>query len=721
MKKILTSLLLIFPFSFAFLAANGQTSAQEDPHTPSRCATDFEFNNHAKNNPSLLDLRNQGEQRISDFNKENSAAARTSSVPRIIPVVVHVLHQCGPENISKEQIQDEIRILNEDYRRLNADAAFTPAPFAAVGADCNIEFRLAQIDPNGNCTDGIVRVESIRTNSWAPRDSLKRVSYWPTDQYLNIWLVRSIYDANGTGGTILGYAHFPWDTTHQAITDGVVIRHDYFGSIGTAASSGNAGRVASHEVGHWLGLLHIWGDDNGACTGSDNCADTPNEADQIFGCPGGSAATAQFPYYDACTATGNGIMYMNYMDYTDGECQNIFTNNQKGRMDAVFNNWRGTLISTANLNATGTNGTTAVVCAPKAAVCQGDGFYVCQGSALTFNSTSYNADTMTYSWYFPGGNPTYATGANPSITYDTIGVYGFSLTATSSAGSDSVWYPNAVTVNGPATITPMTTSTMEDFELPASFPADGYVVNPDGGVTWQRVTNASYTGGVASIKINNYTNVAGEIDQYITPAYDISHLAGVQMKFRLANAQRSATSSDALRVDVSVTCGATWNNRYSKSGSQLATAGVISTNFTPTTASQWRLETVNPSASGATNVRFRFENTSDRGNNTYIDNINITALSVVGIEETEFETSGFHVYPNPASGSASITYSIATTGDVTLSVVDLLGREVKQLVDGKKTTGIYTENADISTLSKGVYFLRLQTPNSTLSTKFIVE
>src|SRR4030095_11526620 len=122
---------------------------------------------------------------------------RDRSILKIVPVVVHVLHDCGNGNISKAQILDGIRILNEDYRRLNADTSSTPAPFRSVAADAMVEFRLATLDPNGNCTDGIVRVEHIRTNSWNPRDSLKNVSHWPSHKYLNIWLVNGIYDQNG--------------------------------------------------------------------------------------------------------------------------------------------------------------------------------------------------------------------------------------------------------------------------------------------------------------------------------------------------------------------------------------------------------------------------------------------------------------------------------------------------------------------------------------------
>jgi PKD repeat protein len=724
MKKLVTGIFIVVSLLRAdFLIS--QSLNKNDDRPPYRCATQTEFDNHAKSNPALLELRKNFEARMEEFNAGNRSASpsATSSVPRVIPVVVHVLHDCGAGNISKEQILDGIRVLNEDFRRLNADAAFTPVPFQSVAADCNIEFHLAQLDPNGNCTDGVLRFETARTNYWGPRDSLKRVSSWPTNKYLNIWLVNGIKDENGTGGgTILGYAHFPWDTTHRAITDGVVIRHDRFGTIGTAAGSGNNSRVATHEVGHWLGLTHIWGDDNGACTGSDNCADTPNSSDQIFGCPGGSASTATFPLYDGCTSSGNGIMYMNYMDYADGSCMNLFTLNQKGRMDGVFNVYRGNLISNSNLIATGTDGTTAVVCAPKAKACVGYGQYVCQHNAVTFHSSSYNVDTLSYSWQFPGGNPSTSTDESPVIIYDTVGIFGFSLTVTSSGGSDSIYYNNAVSVSGPAaTIIPSTLSTMEDFELASSFPGDGLISNPDQGITWQRVTNAGYSG-VASLYMNNYSNDSGHVDQYITPAYDLSNLVGVQLKFRLANAQRTSVSYDVLNVYVSTDCGSSWGPpRRSLSGAALATVGVLGTPFTPVNTSQWRLTTVNPSAPGATNLRFMFENISGHGNNTYIDDINITALQVVGIAETEFEAAGFHVYPNPASRLATVNYNLATPGFVALSVLDPLGREVQTLVLDKKELGIHEIHLDLSTLGKGIYFLNLKTPNSSLTTKLIIK
>ncbi|NNC85545.1 MAG: zinc metalloprotease, partial [Bacteroidia bacterium] len=307
------------------------------------CATEDVFLLEAEKDESLISKRNKFESEITKaaqqlLNTENSGS------PRIIPVVFHVIHEYGPENISKAQILDQIRILNEDFRRTNADTVNTPAAFTPVAADCNIEFRLAQLDPQGNCTDGIVRVYSPLTSSGIGDGAqLKALSRWPNDKYLNYWVVRTI-----TGG-ILGYATFPGG---NANVDGVVCGHNYTGSIGTAVGGAyDLGRTATHEVGHWLSLLHIWGDSN---CGNDLVADTPTASGSNFGC-------ATYPHV-SCNNGPNGDMFMNYMDYSDDICFNIFTAGQSARMNATLNNARNNVWTQANLIATGTDGSATGAC-----------------------------------------------------------------------------------------------------------------------------------------------------------------------------------------------------------------------------------------------------------------------------------------------------------------------------------------------------------------------
>ena len=249
-----------------------------------------------------------------------------------IPVVVHVVYYNSTENISTAQIQSQIDVLNEDFRRLNADAVNTPAGFQPVAADSEIEFCLATTDPNGNPTDGITRTQtsqsSFSTNDGVKYSSSGGIDAWNTSEYLNIWVC-------DISGGILGYAQFPGGT---ASSDGVVCDYQYFGTIGTATSPYDLGRTTTHEVGHWLNLRHIWGDSN---CGNDYCNDTPEHSGSNYGCP-------NYPSTSNCNGNGSyGDMFMNYMDYTNDACMNMFTEDQKTRMIAAINTYRPGFLSSS--------------------------------------------------------------------------------------------------------------------------------------------------------------------------------------------------------------------------------------------------------------------------------------------------------------------------------------------------------------------------------------
>ncbi|MFM2376402.1 MAG: hypothetical protein RLZZ165_1499, partial [Bacteroidota bacterium] len=253
----------------------------------------------------------------------NQYRSQGSQVVYNIPVVVHVVYNTATQNISDAQVQSQITALNNDFRRLNADRTNTPAAFASVAADCEITFCLATVDPNGAATTGITRT-STTTASFLDDDRVKSStsggkSPWNTSKYLNLWVCN-------LGGDLLGYAQFPGGS---ASTDGVVVDYTAFGTTGTAAAPFNKGRTLTHEVGHWLNLRHIWGDDNGSCTGSDLVNDTPNQAAENYSCPA-------YPLTDACSSSSPGVMFMNYMDYTDDACMNMFTLGQKARMVATL-------------------------------------------------------------------------------------------------------------------------------------------------------------------------------------------------------------------------------------------------------------------------------------------------------------------------------------------------------------------------------------------------
>ncbi|MCC7507035.1 MAG: T9SS type A sorting domain-containing protein [Saprospiraceae bacterium] len=245
-----------------------------------------------------------------------------------IPVVVHIVFNNAAENISDEQVYSQIEVLNEDFRLLNTDFALgVPTefvPFQPLASDIQVQFCLASVDPNGNPTTGITRTATMHGPFTYPTNDMMfaatgGIDAWNTQQYLNL------YVCNISGGT-LGYAPYP--LTASAATDAVVIDVFTFGKFGSAISPYNLGRTTTHEVGHWLNLIHIFADDNPpTCTDSDNVADTPNQLDANGGCPGVTVSCSNGP---------NGDMSMNYMDYTDDRCMYMFSAGQKSRMLASF-------------------------------------------------------------------------------------------------------------------------------------------------------------------------------------------------------------------------------------------------------------------------------------------------------------------------------------------------------------------------------------------------
>ncbi|WP_220501902.1 zinc metalloprotease [Microbispora sp. H10670] len=249
-----------------------------------------------------------------------------------IPVVVHVVHDRAvpADDIADEQIHSQIEVLNRDFRAANPDVAKVPDVWKALVADARVEFRLATRGPDGEPATGIVRVATDR-HDFTVDDGVKSGATggsdpWPSDEYLNLWVCR-------LRGGLLGYAQFPGGPPQ---TDGVVILNTAFGTTGTAAHPFDGGRTATHEIGHWLDLYHVWGDDDGACTSDDKVADTPNQADANYGLPAFPRVT--------CGNGPNGDMFVNYMDYTDDAGMFMFTRGQAARMNACLEGVRASFL-----------------------------------------------------------------------------------------------------------------------------------------------------------------------------------------------------------------------------------------------------------------------------------------------------------------------------------------------------------------------------------------
>ncbi len=264
---------------------------------------------------------------------QRNGSNRTSAPLLTIPTVVHVLYKTAQQNITDNQVYSQIAILNQDYRRLNADTVNTPAIFDTIAADIEVEFCLASVDPDGNPTNGITRTSTTGGQLFgffspfedAKYDSLGGKNAWPTDRYLNIW-VCELFPG------LLGYAQFPGGA---AATDGVVITYTAFGNMGTVTAPSLLGRTTVHEVGHWMGLYHIWGDDQDCTTGSDSIADTPNaNSASASDCNVTlNSCSNEDPWWGVIDPPD---MVQNYMDYSHDSCMNMFSLGQKARMHSFL-------------------------------------------------------------------------------------------------------------------------------------------------------------------------------------------------------------------------------------------------------------------------------------------------------------------------------------------------------------------------------------------------
>jgi PKD repeat protein len=402
---------------------------------------------------------------ISAKMQEDAANHQGSRIKTVynLPVVVHVIHNGtavgSSQNISDAQVLSQIEVLNEDFRKLNADTSLIPSVFAGLAADCEINFCLAQTDPNGLATNGIDRINRTTKGWTAPPYSqtyvdgtIKPNSVWDVNKYLNIWV------CNLSGG-LLGYATFPPSSTNTGLsapfgtanTDGVVILYSAFGRVGTVSAPYNKGRSATHEIGHWLGLRHIWGDGNCA---SDYCLDTPTQQTSNFGCP-------NFPHV-TCTNGPNGDMFMNYMDYTDDACMFMFTPNQKSRIVTTLTH------TPFRVNLAASNRCSPPVVAAPVAAFTANSTTISVGGSVNFTDQSTNAPTS-WSWTFAGGTPATSTVQNPSIVYNAAGTYAVTLTATNANGSNTLTQSTYITVTGGTTTSGC--DTISNFDLALMTPS----------------------------------------------------------------------------------------------------------------------------------------------------------------------------------------------------------------------------------------------------------
>ncbi len=599
-----------------------------------------------------------------------------------------------------------------------------------VPADCDIEFRLATKDPLGNCTDGIVRLFTSKTNDANNGTGFKAESYWNAYSYLNVWVVNNI-DMDLGNGTVLGYAQFP--ASGLLSTDGIALRAD------NVDERDQGGRTATHEVGHWLSLIHIWGDQQ---CGSDNVLDTPIHNGPNFGicgnATGNSTATAyhDVPYHvPGCDPDNpDGEMFDNYMDYSDDACMNIFTLGQKARMDYTLHGdgiepgIRSYLISQENLEATGVaDPYTSSDCAPVS------DFYfqqsgdiatqkmICVGEDIRFYESAYNGTVDDFDWFFDGGEPSTSIDDNPQVTYNTAGIYDVTLAVSNAQGNSSYTQDDMVIVSSIAAENQSSWGYVDAFWSEQDFLDDYYVFNQDGSDNkweWYYGENGG-SSGWESVRLYNLDNNLGEVDELISPSYNLSTLNSPSLQFRYSGAALDNTPDDELRVMVSKDCGESWSTRETISGFELTNAGMVAESYRPSANSTWTDVDVSLGTfASKENVRVKFRWVSgERSNNFYIDDVTI-AGGLIGMEDLE-DIIGLNIAPNPTTGFTSVTMNLKDPSHVQMELVDVLGREVKQIFSREMSNGSHKYDLDLSSFNTGVYFLRIQVGEDMLMKKVV--
>ncbi|MBX7241926.1 MAG: T9SS type A sorting domain-containing protein [Bacteroidia bacterium] len=712
----------IFYFLFLTMILNIPILLMGQERLKKVCGT-MEYNQRLMNeNPSFRAHTEAFEKKMKDI---SSRPMRTTSQVIIIPVVVHNVYKDATDSITMTDVLSQIDSMNKDFRLLNADKTLIPAAWTNIASDFEIEFCLAARDPQGNPTTGLVHtkttVPSFSTNDDIKSTAAGGVDAWPTGDYLNIWV-------GDLGGGLLGYAQFPGG---PAATDGVVIGYNCFGSQNPGLIPQYAlGRTAPHEIGHWLGLRHIWGDAPG-CTPDDGIADTPAQENQNFGCP-------TFPLLDACQTSAPGVMFYNYMDYCDDPCLVMFTNGQKSVARALFDPGgdRESLLNSAATNCTlppppiFVDAGIQSITSPVDTACSSK---VTPVFTLT-NVGNVTLTTAVIEYSIDGGTPvTYSwSGSLDSLETDIItlpfltttpGSHTITFTVVSSNGS-----PDAVTGNNSLSQTFFVLTLggtplpyFVDFES-AVFPPNNIVIsNPDNGITWELATNAAALGS-QSTKIRNINNnSAGAQDELQLPDFDFSNYQTPQLQFDWAYAPYTLGASDTLEVLISTDCGFTYDKIVDMAGSALQTGNAITSPFVPT-LHNWKHKIVNLSAYGnAPSAKIRFRNISGYENNLYLDNINVTAIpTTVSLTPSFNLNQSVSIYPNPANGTLNIQLFANENGKLTMDMTDVTGKAV-QTVSWIYQEGQNDWKVDLTMLASGMYFIHLNNEKESMVQSLIVR
>ncbi|MDL5044450.1 M43 family zinc metalloprotease [Oscillatoria amoena NRMC-F 0135] len=728
MRQLLTTILVLLI----------SLSVREHAFGQERCET-VEYMQQLRNLGKLPQTDDQFEQWLSrkrDLQRrlllQQGETQRQQGGPYQIPVVVHVIHNGEPvgtgTNISDAQVYSQLAVINDDFKRLNADAANTPAEFLPVAGSMDIEFVLAKSDPNGLCTNGIVRVQGSKS-SWSrvPDDAtLKSQSYWPSEHYLNIWVA-------DLSGLSLGYAQFPVSNLEGleeyqnglAQTDGVVIDYEAFGSDDYGSfdlePDYNKGRTTTHELGHFFGLRHIWGDET---CGTDYVDDTPQQHSSTTSCPA-------HPQSSICTSPIT-KMFQNFMDYTDDACMNILTQGQVERMEFILNDptvpRRMSLLASPGLVTPAVceridvaisriNSPTPISCATTAPL----SITILNRSDVELNSItlSYAVNQLMQSGQVLALVPALASGASRTLTLApdvnlTTGTNTIYLEITEANGEPDEDPSNSF-VNATVLVDPSTDylPLRQRFDL-LNWPA----VSPLGGVEWELVS--TNFGNSATVQAFNQ-GIVGEEVWLATPVLDFSNISKASMFFDYSYAF-NGFDTDRLNVLISTDCGASYQPlapAFNKAGAQLAIEN-SNQSWLPSSRNDWFVKQNDPFVnlsgfSGEEQIRLAFVFTNATGNNLYLDNIEFFLDDEPFPPEVE-EPYAIYWKNNL---EATITFNLAERQAIGIYVVDVMGREFINTT----ATGILNQTfpVDLGNVASGIYLMRVQVGNRFYASKFYLS
>lgn len=730
MNKLFTLLLL------PFLAFQSLNAIAQNGHF--KCGASERIRESYAKNPGM-----EAERARLIANSKTNKLKSSATDTLIIPVVFHIIHEYGSENIPDANIYDQMEVLNRDYMLLNADTNLVISAFDTILGKAYIQFQLASKDPWGNCTNGI---EHIYSHEARQGNDDSKLNDWRRSTYFNIWVVEKMRDG------VAGYAYYP-GASPNFYTDGIIILNNYIGRL--SPSDENSSRALTHEMGHSLGLAHVWGDNNepgGAC-GFDDVDDTPETKGYTF-CPVNAAASMICnPPNNTTTPPTPGIAenYQNYMDYS--YCSYMFTEDQVALMRVNLQGEAGQRSDLITDSVHALAGITPYVdplspplCTPVAdfgletVVSSSqviDKHYICQGGSVTFVDKSWRAAVASRIWTFEGGTPATSTSASQVVTYDTPGYKKVTLSVTNANGTDEVVKENFIHVN----------PNWSDFVGPKSLNLnDGFIHwflkdNPEDNEAKFDIHYANGIDNSNCFKLNNFKNIVnpsitdpdyfynarlgGNRDGLISPSFDLSNTSNVNISFKYAyatNATVSADITETVKVYTSKNCGQTWTLRKTLATGTLVTAGYAGfTNFTPQTNAQWKECTFPLTVTSSDDqVRVKIEfNSSDLSSNFYVDNFNISGT--LGLFSNEIESLELSVFPNPVSSDQSITVSYKA-GD---NPVELILRDIQGKVIYNKT--IAATHADVThtlelanALSATCYFLEVKSGDFSSVKKIVV-